>query len=245
VAEAGPGDVHVDLGSGDGRLCFQAIDYGVDRSTGIDVDEVITAAAQNRLMRRHPPPPLEFIVADLLDVTHPAWEKVQEATLITMYFADEALRVFRPVLEEKLAGRECKILTCGYEMPGWNSRMQEVVLGTKIHRYDWGSEEPDYLFFNGDDMLEGIGQEFLNRQPNKEETEDKFPGYKIVDYTLTQESGFIPEDNDHDLDSDDEEEWGKVYTVHDDFRDDDDEEEEEENDEDEVVVNKKKGCSKT
>jgi SAM-dependent methyltransferase len=113
VAQAGPTDVHVDLGSGDGRVNFHAIDYGVGRSIGIDVDEAIVQVARDRLAKRHPPPDLQFIVADLLDPHHQAWEKVQEASIITMYFAMEALEDFRPLLEVKLAGRQCKVICVG------------------------------------------------------------------------------------------------------------------------------------
>jgi len=233
VAEAGPHDVHVDLGSGDGRLCFQAIDYGCARSIGIDVDPGIVEVARQRLRRRHPPPDLEFFVADLLKVDSTAdavWDKVREATIITMYFAEEALRVFRPVLEEKLAGCECKILTCGYEMPGWNSRRQEVVLGTQIHRYDWGSEEEDGDFqFAGPDILEQK-PEFLDRTPL--ENNSKFSGYTIVDKTRRFPFGYDPDNKfDHPDDYDGDDSW---------FSDAEEEEEEEP-----VVVKKTKGCSKT
>ena len=173
----------MDLGSGDGRVCFHAIDVGVPKSTGIDIDEVIVGKARERLQRRHPQPNLEFIVADLLDLEHPAWEKVQEATIITMFFADEGLRAFRPVLERKLAGRKCKILTCGYEMPGWEYRAHEVVLGTKLHRYDWGDEDEDGLdqFLGGDSLL-------LEKPPTM--TNAKFAGRTVIDRTRDSLFGY-------------------------------------------------------
>ena len=211
VAQAGPDDVHVDLGSGDGRVCFHALDVGVARSTGIDVDEAIVAKARERLRRRHPPPALEFIVADLLDLNHPAWQKVQEATFITMFFAEEGLRAFRPALERKLAGCKCKIITCGYEMPGWNSRAQEIVLGTQIHRYDWGSEEEDsFDQFIGEDIVEQVQRAML-RTPSET---NNVPGYKVTNRTYKNaDGGYSPEalayyddDDDDDDDADDDEE---------------------------------------
>ena len=103
----------MELGCGDGRVNFYAVDYGkVKKSIGIDIDEGILKQAHERLGKRYPQPPIEFVTADLLDFNHEVWEKVQEATIITMYFVEDALQKIRPILEEKLAGKQCRILTC-------------------------------------------------------------------------------------------------------------------------------------
>lgn len=182
LAKAGPADFHVDLGSGDGRVNFHAIDYGVLKSLGVDVDESIVQVARERLAKRHPQPDLEFVVADLLlDTKHPVWNKIREATIVTMYFAEESLRMFRPILERQLAGRQCKILTCGYEMPGWQSRLDEVVLGTQIHLYEWGAE------FDDDDETLGLftGEDILQQKPDelyqREIEGRKFAGSTLID----------------------------------------------------------------
>jgi hypothetical protein len=178
VAQAKPEDIHVDLGSGDGRVNFHAIDYGVKRSIGIDVDQNIVKLATDRLAKRHPQPDLEFHVADLLDENHQVWEKVQEATILTMYFAEEALEKFRPLLEKKLIGRECKVITCGYEMPGWDSSMSEVVLGTQIHLYEWGKEVDDDSAFLGEDILKQKPEDFM-----QDAMSEKFSGSNVIDRT--------------------------------------------------------------
>ena len=215
IAQAGPDDRHVDLGSGDGRLCFHAHQYGVSSSIGIDIDENMVELARERLAKRHPAPPnLSFLVADLLDPMNEAWRHIQEATLITMYFATPALEKLRPLLEQKLAGRSCKIVTSGYEMPGWESVAQEVVLGTQIHLYSWGHVEGDKygeedFLFVGDDILKekppGLLQNALEG--------DSFHGSKIIDHTGKYPiRGFNPDifdeeeddDEDWDADSDDE-----------------------------------------
>ena len=136
---ASPDDFHVDLGSGDGRVCFHAIDHGLKRSLGVDVDPRIVDKANERLGKRHPQPPLEFVEANLLEESHPVWDQIVEANLLTMFFVTDALETLRPLLERKLAGRQLLIVTCGYAMPGWKSSFDEVVLGTTLYFYRWGN----------------------------------------------------------------------------------------------------------
>lgn len=185
LAMVTPEDKHVDLGSGDGRVCFHALQFGVASSIGIDVDEGIVNVAKERLSKRHPAPEnLSFLVADLLDDTESAWKHVQEASIITMYFATEALEMFRPLLERKLAGHKCKIITCGYEMPGWSSVVQEVVLGTQIYLYQWGETDAGNVSFDDDFLFHG--PDILSEKP-KELADDfqnqKYEGQNIVDRT--------------------------------------------------------------
>lgn len=135
----------MDLGCGDGRVNFYAIDHGkVKKSTGIDIDEGILEKAQERLEKRFPQPPIEFLAADLMDYDNDeVWSKIQEATIITMYFVDEALQKIRPILEEKLAGKQCKIITCAYEMKGWNFTVMETTLGTTVYLYNWNKDSTE------------------------------------------------------------------------------------------------------
>jgi len=200
LAGAKPSDIHVDLGSGDGRVNFHAIDYGILKTTGIDVDEKIIEVARERLAKRHPPPDLEFIVADLLDEHSPAWAVVQQATIISMYFADKALDVFRPLLEKKLVGRECKVITCGYEMPGWEAAVQEVVLGMQLNLYNWGSTEDEDTIFIGDDFLKEKPKELMQDVLS----DNKFQGSNVIDHTGKYPiRGFNP----NILNEEDSDEW--------------------------------------
>jgi SAM-dependent methyltransferase len=148
MAEAGPDDIHIDLGCGDGRVNFHALDMcSVKRTIGIDYDKAVIDAAVTRLKKRHPlPSNIKFVEANIMDSNSIIWDDyVKDATIITMYFATEGLKKFRPVLEQKLRSRtdECTIVCIGYKMPGWRttSMQSEVVLGTQIHLYRWGSGE--------------------------------------------------------------------------------------------------------
>jgi Methyltransferase domain len=222
LAAATTSDFHVDLGSGDGRVNFHAIDYGISKSLGVDIDAKIVQVARERLQRRHPKPDLEFVVADLLkDTNHPVWEQIQQATIITMYFATEGLQAFRPLLEMKLAGRKCKILTCGYEMPEWISKTNEVVNAMPLYLYEWGTyyepkeenvDDSTLLDFTGDDGF--MPPEHMQNPLQN----DKFKGMNVLDHTLNSHPipGFNPnykqdeEEWDYDWDAELESVGGKI-----------------------------------
>jgi hypothetical protein len=210
LAQAQASDIHVDLGAGDGRINFHAIDYGVGKSIGIDIDDGILKLARERMAKRHPPPNMEFILADLLDESNPVWKKVQECTILSMHLADTALEKLRPILERKLAGHECKILTAGYEMPGWESTIQEVVLGTQIHLYRWGFKEEDdgdtyggsFSILSGEDDILKNKDKPTGMLRNALESK-QFQGSKIIDRTKGQKQlGKSNPDGDNDEEED-------------------------------------------
>ena len=207
-------DKHVDLGSGDGRVNFWAADgAGVEWTLGVDIDEGILKVARERLSKRHPlPKHIDFVQVDLLkDQEHPVWDRIREATVISMYFATPALRLFRPLLEEQLRGHSCKIVTAGYPMPGWQAWQTTVVLGTTLHYYKWGEEwdeemdDEDLGFFMAEDTV------LPEKTRNVLET-DRFQGSKVIDKTTgrsvlkQQMRRFEEEQNEGDLFDDDEEE---------------------------------------
>mmetsp|Transcript_21761 Transcript_21761/g.51359 ORF Transcript_21761/g.51359 Transcript_21761/m.51359 type:complete len:433 (-) Transcript_21761:169-1467(-) len=151
--------VHVELGCGDGRVCFTGVlDYGfhVQESVGIDVDQNVIQLALERKSKIHPPPPIDFIVADLLSSTSPSssstsqsststegnvWkDHVERASIITMYFEKSGLERIRNKLERSLRRNPnpfIQIFCCGYAMPGWESTMVETVLDMPVYYYEW------------------------------------------------------------------------------------------------------------
>jgi hypothetical protein len=181
--------IHVELGSGDGRVNFFAIQAGVKRSVGIDVDEDIVQVANDRLNRIHPKPNLEFIVADLMDPDHPAWAEIEQATILTMYFAKEGLEKIRPLIENALRRKRCKIFTCGYPMPGWESQVEETVLDMPIHFYDWGNADVDNAMLTDyiipEDMMPSQGMDKFGKSKNSNFKPDPLKGFHpddLIDY---------------------------------------------------------------
>lgn len=150
------------------------------KSIGIDIDTKIVEQAQDRLSKRHPTPPIEFIIGDLKDPKAEVWDQVANASIITMYFVKEALQEIQPHLEKILLGKKVRIATVGYAMPksnvGWDPTWVEVILGTPIHIYELGFPMSDRLTPpDVDEPVAGDASEITlqkGRQPFKDEYAD-------------------------------------------------------------------------
>ena len=178
IVNAGENDIHYELGSGDGRLNFFAVDlYNVKKSVGIDIDPTMIAQSNERIRRRHPAPHnVHFLCADLIDESNPLtneiWEQMgDECTILTMYFVEDALTKVRPLLEKHLLGKKCKIITVGYAMEKWEPKWCEVILGLTIHMYEMeniddlyniiADDEADAVIPEGDEELNIRSKEIL------------------------------------------------------------------------------------
>jgi hypothetical protein len=183
IANSGESDVHYELGSGDGRVNFFAIDlYKVKKSVGIDIDTSLVEQSTERIMKRHPAPKnINFVCADLMDesneTTAEMWKKIgEECTVLTMYFVDDALEKVKPLLEKYLLGKQCKILTIGYKMDGWEPKWAEVVLGLTINMYDMNNLDELYNksmvtdIPEGDEELNAKSRQMLTDQYGDDES---------------------------------------------------------------------------
>jgi Methyltransferase domain len=217
-------DKHVDLGCGDGRVCFTAIDVAhLQQSVGIDIDEAILTRARERLSKRRPSsipnnlPTVEFVQADLMDtVTTDVWKKhISTATIITMFMETSGLERLRPLLEEHLIGKSCRIVTCGYPMPGWESTIEEIVLGTTLYLYYWGMSPPQfadsgtpagiYEFPVTDDLHTQAIQSASEMRQRRALEANKMPGVNVIDRTKDRRRGQWANDpSNYDFDTDDE-----------------------------------------
>ena len=61
-------------------------------------------------------------------------EQIQSESI--MNFVGDALTKIKPLLEKYLIGSNCKLITIGYEMRGWEPAWAESILGLTIHMYD-------------------------------------------------------------------------------------------------------------
>lgn len=186
------------------------------KSVGIDIDTKIVEHAEDRLSKRHPKPPIEFIIGDLKDPEAEVWNEVANASIITMYFVKEALEEIQPHLERVLLGKKCRIATVGYAMPkssvGWDPTWVEVILGTPIHIYELGFSMSDRLTPpDVDEPIAGDASEITlqkSRQPFKDEYADVERG----ETPLVDPDDFLTED---------EEDWDAVPGAPEEVDDDD------------------------
>ena len=125
LAQVGPSDVHYELGSGDGRVNRHAIQepFQVSKSIGIEIDQRLIVLSQELLEQQNHPRShvVHYRLADLMNAQHDVWKTMEEdATVVTMYFVEHALRNIRQSLTRVLHNSShCRIVTCGYPIPDW------------------------------------------------------------------------------------------------------------------------------
>eukprot|EP00546_Thalassionema_frauenfeldii_P016398 CAMPEP_0178899698 /NCGR_PEP_ID=MMETSP0786-20121207/3051_1 /TAXON_ID=186022 /ORGANISM="Thalassionema frauenfeldii, Strain CCMP 1798" /LENGTH=176 /DNA_ID=CAMNT_0020570597 /DNA_START=272 /DNA_END=802 /DNA_ORIENTATION=- len=139
LAEAGPQDVHYELGSGDGRVNRCAVQaFGVAKSVGVEIDPFWIQRSKQEWKKIWESSNLDnnritYIQADLMNPRHAVWQSMQnESTIITMYFVANALEMLEPSLR-KLKNK--KIVACGYPIPNWTPEKIDVKYGLELRLY--------------------------------------------------------------------------------------------------------------
>jgi ribosomal protein L11 methylase PrmA len=89
-------DVVYDLGSGDGRLLFAAIEKGAGRCVGIDIDPGCVNVSRKEAKSKRVDSKVTFIEADVMDVD------LSEASVILCYLYFTASAALRPKFEREL-----------------------------------------------------------------------------------------------------------------------------------------------
>jgi len=97
LAEVGPNDVVVDLGSGDGRIVIAAAAVLGARGFGVDIDGKLVAEANDNARRAGVAERVRFFERDVFATD------VREATVVTMYLLPSLVNRLRPKLLKELA----------------------------------------------------------------------------------------------------------------------------------------------
>lgn len=113
-------DVVYDLGCGDGRIVIMAAEEFGARGVGIDIDPRRIRESKAKARAAHVESRLRFRLQDVLTADF------SEATVITLYMLTEINQRLRPQLEKQLK-RGTVVITHSYPIPGWASRLVEVV----------------------------------------------------------------------------------------------------------------------
>jgi hypothetical protein len=120
VAEVGPGDTVIDLGSGDGRIVIAAAGRYGARGLGIDYDPVLIAESRGNAMRAGVSDRVRFSQENIFEAD------IREATVVTMYLLPEVNLEIRPrILFELRPGT--RVVSHDWDMGDWEPDRRLVV----------------------------------------------------------------------------------------------------------------------
>ncbi|MGE5539289.1 MAG: methyltransferase domain-containing protein [Gemmatimonas sp.] len=127
TAGVGPGDVVVDLGSGDGRIVISAVkDFGARRGLGIEINPRLVAEARAAAVAAGVADRVEFREESLFDADFGA------ATVLTMYLLPDLNLRLRPKVLAMKAGT--RVVSHEFDMGDWTPDASRTVLGDENPR---------------------------------------------------------------------------------------------------------------
>jgi len=128
LAEVGPNDLVVDLGSGDGRIVIAAAKQFGARALGVDIDRTLVAEAQEKAAKAGVAGRTRIVARDIFDTD------LREATVLTLYLLPETNRKLVPkILAEMRPGS--RVVAHRFAVGEWPPDMQIVVDAAE----DWSS----------------------------------------------------------------------------------------------------------
>ena len=105
-------DIVFDLGSGDGRLLFAALDRGAGRAVGIDIDGELVSKANETAASKGLEDRITFIESDVMEAS------LSDATVVFCYLCTSASAALKPKLESDLKSGT-KVVMESFPVPGW------------------------------------------------------------------------------------------------------------------------------
>jgi len=113
LAGAGPGDVVYDLGCGDGRVLFTAMDeFKVANAVGYDLDQEMVEALEKRIRDAGMVGRIVAIQANFMEVD------LSPATIVTLYLTTSGNAKLRPKLEAELK-IGTRVVSHDFPIHGW------------------------------------------------------------------------------------------------------------------------------
>ncbi len=125
LAEVGPEDFVIDLGSGDGRILIAAAKKGA-RGFGVEIDPRLVKQSNENAVKAGVGINVSFIQQDLFETP------LQAATVVALYLPPQVNFRLRPRLLKELRPGS-RIIAHEFAMAGWLPDLQENVRGTDIY----------------------------------------------------------------------------------------------------------------
>lgn len=107
-----PDDVVYDLGSGDGKLVFRALEKGAGKAVGVELNPELVQSARETARKRGLEDRAIFIEADMMDVS------ITNATVVLCYLGTKASEALKPKFEAELKPG-AKVIMETFPVPGW------------------------------------------------------------------------------------------------------------------------------
>ena len=120
-------DVVYDLGCGDGRLLFAALEKGAGRAVGVELDPEPLKAAREEAKKREVEQKITFIQDDIMNVN------LSSATIVFAYLCSAAALALKDKFEKELKPGT-KVVMEMFPVPGWKPR-RVIERGTDFYLY--------------------------------------------------------------------------------------------------------------
>ena len=112
LASLSSSDVVYDLGSGDGRLLFVALEKGAGRAVGVELDPERVKLAREEAKSKGLEDRVTFLEADVMDVN------LADASVVLCYMSSKASEALKPKLEAELKPGT-RVVMESFSVPGW------------------------------------------------------------------------------------------------------------------------------
>jgi SAM-dependent methyltransferase len=131
-------DIVYDLGSGDGRLLFTALEKGAGRCVGIDIDPERVNASREAALSKGVDDRAIFVESDVMEAD------LSEASVVLCYLYPTASAALRSKFEKELKPGT-RVVMESFPVPGWKPVIQSEKNGRNFYFYMMPPERtPDY-----------------------------------------------------------------------------------------------------
>ena len=127
LVDVSPSDVVYDLGCGDGRLLFAALEKGAGRAVGVELDPEPLVTARNWAKKKGVEDRTTFIEGDIMSAN------LSDATIVFTFLSSAAAMALKDKFDKELKPGT-KVVMEMFPVPGWKPK-RVVERGTDFYLY--------------------------------------------------------------------------------------------------------------